>query len=204
MNCQRKAVAALEARAHSFERGGDSAHRAGRQRGIAGEGRDQPVDPGDGADQQSGGGAAIAAIYRLVGRAPFAALHAPFSRSDALDAGAECLDYARRGEHIVAFEQSGDARFARRHRAEDQCAVRAALVAGDRCLAAQGRAGRRDQIHSSNAATCAARSTACAALSRGSHAVSQLRSSSSMEAGPRPPMHSVTSSALISRCRPPG
>ena len=66
-------------------------------------------------------------------------------------------------------------------------------------LALQRGTGGCGQFQARRPATWAARSIAWPALSRGSQAVSQFFSSSSIDAGPRPPMHSVTSSALISR-----
>ena len=194
-----KMVAALEPRAHSLKRRGHSPHRPLRQRGIAGQRDAQPGDPRACAEQQARGRSAIAAIDRLTWRGPYGAGYVPFPRPDALDRCTERRDRASRGEHVVAFEQSGDPRRPVRQRAQDQCSVRTTLVTGNVCFAGQWSAAARGQFHLSSPATWSARSIAWRALSRGSQAVSQLRSSSSSEAGPRPPRHSVTSSALISR-----
>ena len=60
----RQTIAALEPRAHPFERRGHAPHRALRQRGVAGQRDAEPVDPRAGAEQQPRRGAAIAAVDR--------------------------------------------------------------------------------------------------------------------------------------------
>ena len=108
-----------------------------------------------------------------VGRAPCAAAHAPLPVRRC-STRRRARDRARRGEHVVAFEQPlirvSPSAIAPRIRARCEQLLSPGIAASPR----SGRAGRRDQLHPSSAATWAARSIAWARLRRGSQAVSQL------------------------------
>ncbi len=81
------------------------------------------------------------------------AVHAPGAFAGALDRGAQRAHGLAGVEHVLAFEQAGDAGLADRQRAEDQGAVRDRLVAGhahaalERARAAGGQRGWSGVVH---------------------------------------------------------
>ena len=181
---------------------GHALHRPRRQRGIAGEGRANAGHARDRAHQQPRRRCRYCRNRSAPGdrQAPPRTIHSPRRSFD--------LDAERLGCALAVASTSSLSSRPRMRVSPSAMAPRISarweqlLSPGIAASPSSGAAGRRDQLHPSSAATWAARSIAWARLRRGSQAVSQFFSSSSIEAGPRPPRHSVTSSALISRCTP--
>ena len=105
--------AALGARAHRPQWREHALHRAAAQRGVAGKSRSDRKSRGR-AHQQARTGAAVAAVDRTGRALPFGAAHAPFARAEPVDLGAERAHRLGRMEHVIAFEQPADPRFAAR------------------------------------------------------------------------------------------
>src|SRR5262249_29473620 len=144
---QAAAVAgALRAGADACKRLEDALHGAPAQARVAVEGRadgtaaDRPHD-------EAAAGAGIAEVEHANGRAEAAdadAMDAPGPFTRAFDLGPERTHSIGGVEHVLAFEQPGDAGLADRERAEDQRPVRDRFVAGhargafERARAARG------------------------------------------------------------------
>ena len=127
---QPPAAAPIGARAEQRQRIGHAAHRAFAQRGIAGEGCGHRRG-GHAAHDQPYPGAGIAAVDHVNGFGKATdphAMHRPCAFTVARHLGPEGAHRLGGVQHILAFQQAGDARFAHGHRAEDQRAVADRLV----------------------------------------------------------------------------
>ncbi len=146
---QSASLARLDLRADLRQWLDHAAHRAFRQAGIANKGRGDRM-AGNKAHQEPRRGARIAHVERF-GRLQQAAnahaMDAPNSVSLALDGRAHLAHRLRGGEHVLALQQAGNARFAHGQRAEHDRTVADRLVAGHADTSGQrtarGEAARR-------------------------------------------------------------
>ena len=134
-------------RAHQDQRIENAAHRPFPQRGVAIETRRDAV-PADDAHHQARAGAGIAEIQRfarLQQRAEARAQNAPATLAEPFDLRAKRRAGAAGMQHVLAFEQPLDPRFADAQQAEQEGAMRNAFIAGRAGAATQGAAAFRRQ-----------------------------------------------------------
>ena len=129
---QPPAAAPIGARAEQRQRIGHAAHRALAQGCVTREGRGHRRG-GHAAHDQPHAGAGIAAVDHIGGFGKATdphAMHRPCAVAVARHFGPEGAHCLGGVQHILAFQQAGDAGFADRHRTKDQRAVADRLVAG--------------------------------------------------------------------------
>ena len=118
--------------AGEFDRLENALHRAAAQAGIAVEGRGDRTSRNRAHDEPAAG-AGIAEVEHATGLAKPGdsdAVDAPGAFAGAFDRGAERPHRLAGVEHVLAFEQSADARLSDRERAENQRPVGDRFVAG--------------------------------------------------------------------------
>ena len=117
-------------RAHQHERIENAAHRALAQRGVAIKTRRNPMaaDHAHHEPRASAGIAEIQSLLRFEQRAEAGTENAPAPFAEALDFSAQRGAGASRVQHVLAFEQTLDPRFADAEQAKQKGAMGNALV----------------------------------------------------------------------------
>ena len=154
--------------AHQRQRIEDAPHRAFAQRRIAVKRGGDRVAAHK-AHHQPRAGACIAKIENFFGgeqRADAAAVHLPFTGTEAFDAGAQRAAGGSGAQHVVAFQQALDIRAPLRQQAQDERTMGDRLVAGRTQPAIEGAAGGGSQWL--RGAVASRRGGACAISLRGS------------------------------------